>query len=167
MEFKEWFCLKNRESFTIDAKINSDDARFYFGRGEIRDWIKSQLKKSFVDPGVPKMFLYGPYGSGKTQTLYHIEYYLKTQKPEVCKLSPKTIHVVLEMHSKSDSFDWHIQLMEMIGRDTVVKWVEQIRNRGNLDTELRKITSDPSIISAILNLPSGGDIGLSAWRWLC
>ncbi|MCM8822531.1 MAG: hypothetical protein NC831_06960 [Candidatus Omnitrophica bacterium] len=167
MEFKDWFCLKDRESFTIDAKIHPNDARFYFGRHEIKNWMKGQLRRSFVDPGVPKIIIYGPYGSGKTQTLFHIEYYLKTEKPEACRLFPRTIHLDLEMHSKSTHFDWHLQLMEMIGKDTVVKWVEQLRNRGNLEQELKKIVSEPNIISILINLPSGGDIGLSAWRWLC
>lgn len=43
MEFKEWFCLNNRESFTIDAKVNPDDARFYFGRHEKLKYVKAQL----------------------------------------------------------------------------------------------------------------------------
>ena len=36
MDFKNWFCLKDRETFTIDPKINSADARFYFGRAQLR-----------------------------------------------------------------------------------------------------------------------------------
>jgi len=167
MEFKEWFCLRNRESFMIDPKINPEDARFYFGRHEIKHWIIGQLKRSFVDPGIPKMILYGPYGSGKTQTLFHIEYYLKKSKPGSCKFLPKTVHLDLEMLSKSTNFDLHIQLLEAIGKDVVVKWIEQLRNKGNLEIELRKITSDTNIISVMINLPAGGDIGLSAWRWIC
>jgi len=55
MDFKEWFCLNGRESFTIDPKVNPDDVRFYFGREEIKNRIKAQLRRSFVEPGVPKM----------------------------------------------------------------------------------------------------------------
>ncbi|MCM8768079.1 MAG: hypothetical protein NC911_00095 [Candidatus Omnitrophica bacterium] len=167
MEFKDWFCLKDRESFTIDARINPTDGRFYFGRHEIKNWMKGQLRRSFVDPGVPKIIIYGPYGSGKTQTLFHIEHHLKTEKPEACRLTPKTIHLDLEMHSKSTDFDWHLQLIEMIGKDAVVKWLEEVRNRGNLEQELKKIVADPNIISVLINLLLGGDIGLSAWRWIC
>jgi DNA replication protein DnaC len=76
MDFKEWFCLNGRDSFTIDPKINPEDARFYFGRDEISRRIKKQLRISFVEPGVPKMVVYGSYGSGKTQTLYHLRHFL-------------------------------------------------------------------------------------------
>jgi len=56
MDFKEWFCLNGRESFTIDPKVNPDDVRFYFGREEIKNRIKAQLRRSFVEPGVPREF---------------------------------------------------------------------------------------------------------------
>jgi len=69
MDFKNWFCLKDRESFTIDPKINSNDARFYFGRAQLDQRMKNQLKRAFIDPQVPKMMVWGPYGCGKTQTL--------------------------------------------------------------------------------------------------
>ena len=42
MDFKEWFCLNQRESFTIDAKINPKDAQFYFGRKELDDRMTDQ-----------------------------------------------------------------------------------------------------------------------------
>ena len=69
MDFKNWFCLKDRESFTIDPKINSADARFYFGRAQLDERMKNQVKRAFIDPQVPKMMVWGPYGCGKTQTL--------------------------------------------------------------------------------------------------
>src|SRR5205823_351922 len=72
MNFRDWFCLKRRESFTIDPKINRDDASFYFGRDEKIKTIKAQLRRAFVEPGVPKMIIYGSFGSGKTQTLFHV-----------------------------------------------------------------------------------------------
>jgi hypothetical protein len=59
MDFKDWFCLNARDSFTIDPQINPEDAQFYFGRQEKLKDLKSQLRKSFIDPGVPKIFIYG------------------------------------------------------------------------------------------------------------
>lgn len=168
MEFKEWFCLKDRESFTIDAKINSEDAKFYFGRHEMKNGLKGQLRRSFVEPGIPKMIIYGPYGSGKTQTLFYLEYCLQNEKPPALKLRPKTFHLNLEMQGKSIAFDWHIQLMETLGKDTVTKWIEQLSIKGiNIDTELKRIFKDLNLVAALRNLLLGSDIALSAWRWLC
>ncbi len=111
MDFRAWFCLKDRDSFTIDPKINADDARFYFGRPNEEERLKRQLRTAFVSPGVPKMIIYGPFGSGKTQTIYHLEYYLLNQHPPACRHQPVTVHLDLEMQDRSDCHTWHLQIM--------------------------------------------------------
>jgi len=168
MDFKEWFCLNGRESFAIDPKVNPDDARFYFGREEIKNRIKAQLRRSFVVPGVPKMVIYGSFGSGKTQTLFHLEHYLKNDRPEACRGSAKTLYLDLEMYSRSDHKTWHLQLMEAIGKTTVSTWIDRLFSRTqNLDTELKSIFGDINMAEAAKNLRAGGDVGLLAWRWFC
>lgn len=167
MNFKEWFCLKDRDSFTIDPKINPDDARFYFGRNEIKTKLKAQIRRAFVDPGVPKMVIYGSFGSGKTQTLYHLQYYLQNDPPKSCKFKPRTVDVVLEMQSKSNHLDWHLQLMEALGKDTVAKWVDTLFNKvSNLEQLLEELLNDYNLTQAVKNLRGGGDMPLLAWRWL-
>ena len=64
MNFSEWFCLKDRQNFTIDPQVNPGDARYYFGRDDIRDRLQRQIRRSFIAPGIPKMMVWGPYGSG-------------------------------------------------------------------------------------------------------
>lgn len=168
MDFKQWFCLNGRDSFTIDPKVNPDDARFYFGRDEISRRIKKQLRISFVEPGVPKMVVYGSYGSGKTQTLYHLRHFLLNEKPEACKQNLRILHLDLEMHSKSDCSDWHLQIMETLGKEITVKWVDSLLGQvQNLDSELRTLFRDNNLAEAVKNLRVGGDTGLFAWRWLC
>jgi len=167
MEFKEWFCLKERESFTIDPKINSGDARFYFGRDEIEKRLKKQVRRAFVDPGVPKMILYGSYGSGKTQTLSHLEYYLQTDKPPTCRLEPLTIHFNLEMHSKSTHYDWHLQLLEGVSKDAVAGWIDNLSKRGaDFEAELRSVFDDANLTAAAFKL-TRKDMTFMAWQWFC
>ena len=138
MGFKEWFCLSGRASFRVDPKINPEDARFYFGRSEIEERLKGQLRRSFVDPGVPKMVVYGSFGSGKTQTLSYLEHYLRTERPEACRETPRTVRLDLEMGSKSDHKAWHFQLMERLGLSTVESWIDGLFGRTrDLDVELR------------------------------
>ncbi|HOM97990.1 MAG TPA: hypothetical protein P5523_05745 [Bacteroidales bacterium] len=168
MDFKEWFCLKGRESFTIDPKVNPDDAKFYFGREEIKNRIKAQLRRSFVEPGVPKMVIYGSFGSGKTQTLFHLEHYLQNNQLEACRQTPKTLHLDLEMHSRSDHKSWHLQLIETLGKSEVSSWIDRLFSRTqNLDAELKNIFGNINMAEAAKNLRVGGDIGLLAWRWFC
>lgn len=168
MDFRQWFCLNGRDSFTIDPKTIPDDAKFYFGREEIKNRLKAQLRRSFVDPGVPKMFIYGSFGSGKTQTLYHLEYYLQNERPESYSMTPTTLHLDLEMHSKSDHKSWHNQLMETLGKATVSTWIDKLFSSAqNLDSELGNIFGNTNMVEAAKNLRAGGGISLLAWRWFC
>jgi DNA polymerase III delta prime subunit len=167
MNFRNWFSLKGRDSFTIDPKINPDDARFYFGRDEIKSKLKAQIRRAFVDPGVPKMVIYGSFGSGKTQTLYNLQHYLQNDPPKSLKFKARTVDVVLEMQSKSDHLDWHLQLMEALGKDTVAKWVDVLFGKvPNLDQHLEGFLNDYNLIQAVKNLRGGGEMPLLAWRWL-
>ena len=168
MDFKQWFCLNGRESFTIDPKVNPKDAKFYFGRAEIKNRIKAQLRRSFVEPGVPKMVIYGSFGSGKTQTLFHLEYSLQNERPEACHQIPKLLHLDLEMNSKSDHKNWHLQLLETLGKPIVSNWIDKLFSQTqNLDLELKNIFGNVNMAEAAKNLRVGGDMGLLACRWFC
>lgn len=167
MEFKEWFCLKDRDSFTIDPKINPTDAQFYFGRTDVEKRITAQLRKSFIAPGTPKIMVWGPYGSGKTQTLYYVHWYLDNNKPHSCKLIPRVLHVDIEVASNSTCGDIHIQLVEAVGRDAVLQWVQALfKQVSDINKELLDITSDKNIANALAELRAGGDSSMNAWRWL-
>ncbi len=167
MEFKDWFCLNARDSFTIDPLIYPSDDRFYFGRSDIKSRLFAQIKRSFIDPGVPKVVLFGAYGTGKTQTLHHIDHYLKTSPPKSLRHKPRAVHVVLEMSSKSSYREWHLQLLEALSRDTVTTWVERAFEKApDWDEFLKRTLNDPNLIQAVKNLRGGGEPPLTAWKWL-
>ena len=167
MEFREWFCLRNRANFTIDAKVNPEDARFYFGRDDIQDQVVKQMRRSFVAPGTPKMMIWGPYGSGKTQTLFYLEWVLHNERPTSLHLQPHTVHLDIEVQSKSDVSSIHMQLLETLGRDAVSNWVRSLFNQvSDLKATLMELTPDPNVAIGLEHLRSFGDSNLTAWRWL-
>ena len=167
MDFKSWFCLNQRESFTIDAKINPCDARFYFGRQQLDDRMKKQLARAFVDPQVPKMMVWGPYGCGKTQTLYYLAYGLENAKPASCKGRPHVVHLDIEVQSKSTAAHWHLQNMESLGMSAVQRWVNTLVSSGKkFEDEVNKLTSDPNLATVFGHLRGRGDLSFNAWRWL-
>lgn len=167
MAFKDWFCLNQRESFTIDPKINPPDARFYFGRQLLDDRMKKQLSRAFVDPQVPKMMVWGPYGCGKTQTLYYLAHYLTKHKPASCRHNPFVVHLEIEVQSRSTASNWHLQNMEAIGMPVVQGWLQTLFSKSaNFDKSLEEIACDPNIARALGYLRGGGDLGFAAWRWL-
>ncbi len=167
MEFKDWFCLNKRESFTIDAKINPADAQFYFGRPVLQDRMHKQIARAFVDPQVPKMMVWGPYGSGKTQTLYYLAHWLENSKPTSCKWKPHVVHLEVEVQSKSTARNWHLQNMEALGMQAVQAWLHTLYDQSaKLEEELANLTADPNIVTAFAHLRGGGDLAFNAWRWL-
>jgi hypothetical protein len=169
MEFQEWFCLKGRDAFTIDPKINPEDAKFYFGREMEKSRMLKQLKRAFVEPGVPKVLIFGPYGSGKTQSLFFIDYTLRTNKPDTCKLLPHTVRLELEMRKKSDFRNWHLQIMEALGRDKVIKWLEQLSSIGaGFEKGISEVfANETNMIETAKKLLLGGEMSFLAWKWLC
>lgn len=168
MNFKEWFCLKGRDSFAIDPKIHVEDAKFYFGRETIKSQFKNQIRRAFLSPGVPKMLIFGPFGSGKTQTLFYIGFFLQYDKPSTCKENPHIVHLDLEMRSKSDFRYWHLEVMEALGKDQVVKWIDGISASGtNFENELKKIFRDENNLVEAAKSLTRGDLVFTSWRWFC
>jgi hypothetical protein len=166
-DFATWFCLNNRLNFTIDPQINVQDSQYYFGRQDIKEKIQTQIRKAFIAPGVPKMMVYGQYGSGKTQTLFYLEHFLKTQTPTSAKGVPHTLYLAIEMRSNSTAAQLHMQMMEALGKETVAQWIRKLFNTSsNFDEVLNLITDDPNIITSLKELRATGDSPLIAWRWL-
>lgn len=167
MDFNKWFCLKNRLNFTVDPQINRDDAHYYFGRDDIRDRLQKQIRRSFVAPGIPKLMLSGPYGSGKTQTLFYLEHYLKTDNALAAYGKPHTLYATIEMRGNSSAAHLHMQLTESLGKEIVTQWVKDLFDKvPKLEDALRELTEDPNIVLALRELRAAGDSSFTAWRWL-
>jgi hypothetical protein len=167
-DFTMWFCLKNRQNFTIDPQVNPEDSQYYFGRNDIRERLQRQIRRSFIAPGIPKMMVWGPYGSGKTQTLFYLDYYLKTQPPASAKGMPHTLYLAIEVRSNATAGNFHMQLMEALGKDTVTKWVRKLADEAkDFDKSLLELVDqDPNIFLAIKELRMTGEAAFTAWRWL-
>lgn len=166
-EFREWFCLNDRPNFTIDPQVNPRDAQYYFGRDDKKILLQKQLLRAFIAPGVPKMMIWGPYGSGKTQTLFYLDHYLKTETPSSCQGRPRTIYLAVEMRSRSDASRLHMQIMEALGKQTVTDWVRKLfTETPNLDSAIQELAEDPNIAGAMKELRATGGSTFVAWRWL-
>ena len=165
--FQDWFCLKNRATFTIDPKVNPDDAKLYFGREQLRERIKKQVSRAFIDPQVPKMMFYGSYGTGKTQTLYHLAWDMKANKPASCKGQPHVVHLDIEVQSKSSADSWHLQMTEALEMATVKGWLDTLFNSSkNFEQEVAKLTPEANLQNGFKQLRGAGGLAFSAWRWL-
>lgn len=165
--FREWFCLNNRETFTIDPKVTIADAQLYFGRDQLRDRLLRQISRAFIDPQVPKLMIYGSYGSGKTQTLYYLGNEITQNTPTSCKGKPHVVHLDIEVTSKSTADIWHLQLTEALEKDVCQQWLQSLfDSTSNFEAEIAKLSTDANIRQALKHLRGSGDLAFSSWRWL-
>jgi hypothetical protein len=165
--FQEWFCIADRLSFTIDPISIPGDAQYYFGRSDTKTRLEKQLRRSFVSPGVPKMMIYGPFGSGKTHTLLHLKHILDTSPPDSCRGEPYTAYTAVEMRSNSGATHLHTQIMEALGMDALVSWVRQMSEKTpDLNDAINTLTRDFNIRAALREIRIPGDNSFAAWRWL-
>lgn len=80
MSLREWFGLR-RDNYFLDPRDNPEDRKFYAKRPNslvIENQITS-LEIDLVANLFPKKLYWGPYGSGKTHTLYKVLYELEKQ----------------------------------------------------------------------------------------
>jgi len=165
--FSNWFCLNSRSNFTIDAQINPLDAQYYFGRHDTKLRLQKQVKRAFIDPGMPKMMIYGPYGSGKTQTLFYLQHYLQMEIQAVDGAIPHLVYIPVEMQERSKASNLHMQLMQALGKETVSGWIRRLfETSSSLDIALSQITNDTNVSTALRELRAPGEASFSAWRWL-
>jgi hypothetical protein len=163
---QEFLCLQDRETFTIDPQV---DCNLYFGRQELEKQLKDRIHNDLLLRGVPKIIMDGPFGSGKTHTLYHVRHYVQDQLgwDEQLKV------IILSMgplRSKTPYQHLHRKFMDALSRDAVQRLAEAaIRQHvgPNLERELRDYFDDTAIANAVRFLCLGGKASLASWRWLC
>lgn len=164
-EMKEWFCLNEREHFYIDPE---SDAALYFGRHELEERLKNQIENSFLKVGVPKIFLTGPYGSGKTHTLFHIKHFLG--KPQNLHPAEVIYFDMGPLRAKTDYAHLHRLFLDRLTRDVVKNLVDRFLGQHvgpNLETKLKEYFPRADIANAMRALSFGSTQSLPAWKWLC
>jgi hypothetical protein len=128
---KDHFHL-TKEVFTIDPK-NPDDAEVYFGRQPVEQRIIDRMQMDFAARGVPKFFVSGMYGAGKTHTLAHIRYVLgsplfadfPSTEPLLTSLPP--------LRNKATWIKLHEHFMDVIGRGRVKEAVLGVVRNSSIE----------------------------------
>jgi hypothetical protein len=109
---RDYFFLRDRESLSIDPW---KDQQQFFGAQDLNERVKRRIETDFVQPrGIPKFFVHGSYGSGKTHTLAHIDYMLRSYKP----YPTEPIYIdIAPLIAKERYERIHVRLLDAIGLD--------------------------------------------------
>ena len=169
----ERFCLKNnRNNFTINFRLNTEDRAAYFGNRKINVKIISEIRDRYMMGKQPKKFLFGPYGVGKTHTLFNIKYQLEENPHAIpnTNYTVKCCFVDTEFKEKTGYSHLHEQMMEAITLEKIKEVVKEylaINAVPNLEETLRNdFGGNANIARAIQALGYTGET-ITLWKWLC
>jgi len=120
---REHFNL-TRDIFTIDPS-HPLDAEAYFGAEPVNQRIMDRIDMDFLARGIPKFFIFGRYGAGKTHTLSHIRHLLTKADRNFGPTEP-LITCLPPLRTKDSWSKIHEHIMDEIGRDRVKDAVRAI-----------------------------------------
>lgn len=169
---KEYFFLKSRESLSIDPWLDREQ---FFGSSQLNKLIEKRIESDFVQPrSVPKFFVHGSYGSGKTHTLQHIDYVLKANtmyrtEPIYIDIAPL---VVKERYERI-----HARLLDAIGLDRIRKAAELVADFSTDPDKVQGFLASGALpfgdqalktsqANVFRNLLFGGRQAQLSWEWL-
>jgi hypothetical protein len=176
MSLKGYFHL-TRDAFDISPK---EDADVYFGFRPLQDRILNRLREDFVQQRhVPKFFIGGRYGGGKTHTLSHIRYVLTHDSEFVQDFPTEPLLTEAPPLSRKDSWrKMHEHLLDEIGRPLIKSAVQAVMTTpnftGDVVADLRTAGAlrfgDTSLQNSqaqiFRNLLFGGLQETISWEWL-
>ena len=172
LPLREYFALRAKESFSLDPWTDSE---IYFGDTKVIDRISKRLETDFVQPrGVPKFFIYGGYGSGKTHSLANISYQLNLNNMHPAE----PIYVDIAPLSSRERFvRIYSRFLDAIGLERLHLAAEVVADRlvgtdkvkGFLDEGILPFGDDTVTISqanVFRNLLFGGRQSQLSWEWM-
>jgi hypothetical protein len=172
MPLKDYYFLRKYESFSIDPWR---DREVYFGDNTLIQRIARRIESDFEQPRrVPKFFVFGSYGSGKTHTLANIAFNLNQNELHL------TEPIYLAMPPLSSKERWiriHSRLLDAISPERIQSAVEVIADevegtdkiKGFLEKDILLYGDDTLKVSQaniLRNFLFGGKQSQLSWEWL-
>jgi hypothetical protein len=160
---QDHFCL-NRENFQINPKQSIQDALLFFGKDRNKTLIE-RIVRGYRAGYVPRIYLFGNYGTGKTHLLYHLKHHFDTSPDE----GVIAIVVQVEAESRTRFQSLHKRLLDGIGTDRLEKAYQDYALAVGLEhreTKFGELFSDPNLYKVIQLIQTGPAMKNLAWRWL-
>lgn len=148
--YQDWFCMKSgRNSFL--PKI-PEDAKLIFCHGDVlQSEILSSIEASFARNEPIKMLVYGDWGVGKTHVLYHVCYWLETNRADY---PAKTLVIEIGDLTRASRFNEVVRpFLDRFGLDEIIKLVHDYRGiESNVVQALRDAGVSAHIADAFSKL---------------
>jgi len=156
----------SRASFQLNPKVNAEDRKLFFGSDfnvqRIRD-----IENSYLAGEVPRFYMYGNYGTGKTHLLYHLKYHFE-QSTNPVRVIPLIVQV--EAQSSTRFHSLHRRMLDSITIDRLAEAVGRfqasIADYKEMQLRLATLFPSESQRNAMSMLRSTQANRTLAWKWL-
>lgn len=172
LPLKDYFFLQKEEAISIDPWR---DKEIFFGEADLVQRIERRIESDFQQPRkVPKFFIFGAYGSGKTHALAHIAYKLGSSD----MYSAEPIYVAMPpLTSKERWLRIHSRLVDAIGPERIHSAVETLADKikgtdkikGFLELDISPFGDETLKVSqanVFRNFLFGGRQSQLSWEWI-
>lgn len=152
----------NRPNFQINPKQSFDDASLYFGKARNEEIIAG-IETGYMAGLMPRMYVFGNYGTGKTHLLYHLKHHFE-READTIKVVPIVVQV--EAESKTRYQALHKRFLEGIGLERLQK--AYMDYRFSADEPERRFSEmfGTNTYKVMQLLNAGPAMAPLAWRWL-
>jgi hypothetical protein len=155
-------CLK-RPNFQINPKQSFEDAKLYFGKDQNQQTI-SAITRGYLAGYVPRVYIFGNYGTGKTHLLYHLKHHFDNDKSG---LSVVAFVITVEAESRTRYQALHKRMIDAIGVERLEKAYQEYGFQGgDRDARFRELFPDPNLLLVMQLMQAGPANRTLAWRWL-
>jgi hypothetical protein len=170
----EYYFLKRGNSLTIDPWR---DKEVYFGADSLHRKIDNRIESDFAQPrGVPKFFVHGSYGCGKTHTLAHISYVLEKQLGTMYPTDPIYLDIA-PLTAKEKFARIQGRLVDAIGLDRIKAAAEVVADANPGKDKVKAFIDSGALpfgdqalrssqANVFRNLLFGGHQAQLSWEWL-
>lgn len=160
---QEHFCLR-RPNFQLNPKQSDEDRTLFFGDNEnVR--IIEEIDTAYLGGDVPRYYLYGNYGTGKTHLLYYLKHHFDTHTD--IPILPLVVQVEAQSNTPFQSL--HRRFLDAITPKRLSDAYSQFRAQYPEADERERKTAElfpEEGTRHALHFLEGGPALASAWKWL-
>ena len=154
-----------RANFQLNPKQSAPDRTLFFGDQEHMNLIEN-IETSYLGGDVPRYYLFGQYGTGKTHLLYYIKHHFATQTT-IQPILPLVVQVEAQGNTRYQSL--HRRFMDAITPKRLSDAYSQFRSAypdfGNRERRVAELFPDEDTRRALHFLEPGPAQAI-AWKWL-
>src|SRR5439155_16841521 len=174
LTLREYFFLRERESFFIDPWT---DSAVYFGDRSLAQKISDRIESDFLQKrGVPKFYVTGRYGAGKTHALAPIQHQLRTRLATMHPTEPIYVDIA-PLVSKERYQRIHARLLDDIGLNRVREAAESLTDAVTATDKVKAFLASGALpygdealrvsqANVFRNLLFGGRQMQLSWDWM-